>query len=149
MVSPTEVAGVPLGIAADEAERRLRQTLGVPVRQRLQDCDGQSSGQALTWKALRVFLTDGGDGGPVVLSGWLVDAGANAKTIGLPYDTAVGDSARDVLARAPASTGETSTEGPYAGTFVVTTDEAPGLLWLAASEDGFVDEASFAAPWCD
>lgn len=139
---------MPLGTAADEAEKRLRQLLGVPVTESLPGCNGET-GRRLTWKSLTAFLSDGGDGGPVELSGWLVEAGENGRSIVLPYGTAVGDAAREVLGKVPSSTGEELEEGPYAGNFVVTTEEAVELLWLSPNRNGTVDEAVFRAVTCD
>ena len=147
-VTTDEVAGVPLGTAADEAERRLREVLGTPATEPLPGCYGES-GRRLTWRALTAFLSDGADGGAVELSGWEVVSGAGAAAIELPYDTAVGDAVREVLARVPSSTGRVLEEGPEAGTYAVTTENADGLFWLSPDEDGVVVEASFRAESCD
>lgn len=147
-MSPTDVAGVRLGTAADEAEVQLREVLGVPVVQDLPGCNGES-GRSLTWQALTASLGDGADGGPVELSGWLVTEGTGAGDVLLPYDTTVGDSAAGVLASLPGATGEIAAEGPYAESFLITTEEAVGLLWLSPTRDGNVVEASFGAQTCD
>lgn len=147
-VDTKSVAGVRLGTEANDAERRLRQALGLPVSAELPDCNGEI-GRTLTWKSLTAYLSDSGNGGTVRLSGWSVEAGPTAKDIALPYDTAVGEAMREVLSKVPAATGLALEEGPYAGRFAVTTERAPGLLWLSSNQRGQVTAAAFQAVSCD
>lgn len=147
-VSPANVAGVRIGAPADEAAQRLTRMLGRPATQALPGCHGES-GRSLTWGALTAYLSDGADGGPVVLRGWVVTSGPNSQRIALPYETAVGQRTDEVMSRVPAAEGAAVTEGPYAESFVVTTPEAPSLLWRADEEGGVVDEAAYEAEVCD
>lgn len=147
-VSTTDVAGVPIGTSGDEAERRLREALGRPQAQELPGCYGES-GRSLTWGALTAYLSDGAEGGAVVLRGWTVTAGPNSQEMALPYETAVGQTTDEVMSRVPAAEGEAMTEGPYAGLFGVRTSRAPGLLWLADAAGGVVDEVAYEAEVCD
>lgn len=147
-MSATSVAGVAVGTPADEAERQLVAELGPPAADALPGCFGEA-GRALTWDALTVFLSDGGGGGPVVLRGWTVGSGPGGERLALPYGTAVGQSTDEVVARVPAAAGAVREEGPYTGSFLVTSEEAPGLLWAAAREGAAVDEMSFEPEVCD
>ena len=122
--------------------------LGVPESEELPGCYGES-GRSLRWSALTAFLSDSGDGGPVTLTGWTVHDAATEQNIVLPYKTAIGDTVHEVLATVPGSIGQVSDEGPYTGTFVIRTAEAPGLIWLSPKRDGNVVEASFEAEECD
>lgn len=147
-VSPTDVAGVRVGTAAEETEQQLTKALGRPVVEPLPGCFSET-GKSLTWDALTAYLSDGGDGGPVVLSGWTVVSGPNSQRVTLPYGTAVGQRSTEVMSKVPAAEGEVVTEGPYAESFLVTTPKAPGLLWRADAEGAVVDEAAYEPEVCD
>jgi hypothetical protein len=147
-VSSTDVAGVPVGTAGDEAERRLTEALGRPAAQALPGCYGES-GRSLTWGALTAYLSDGAEGGAVILRGWTVTSGPNSQHIALPYETAVGQTTDEVMSRVPQAEGAAMTEGPYAESFLVTTPRARGLLWRANAEGGVIDEAAYEAEVCD
>jgi hypothetical protein len=147
-VSSTDVAGVPVGTAGDEAERKLTEALGPPVAEALPGCYGES-GRSLTWGALTAYLSDGAEGGAAVLRGWVVTSGPNSQRIALPYETAVGQTTDEVMSRVPAAEGEAVTEGPYAESFLVTTPRSSGLLWRADAKGGLVDEVAYEAEVCD
>lgn len=147
-VSATEVAGVPIGTPADDAEQRLTKALGRPVKEALPGCYGET-GSSLTWGSLIAFVSDGAERGDVVLRGWVVTAGPNSQRIVLPYDTAVGQTTGEVMSRVPAAEGTDVMEGPYAESFLVTTPETPNLLWRANAEGGVVDVAAYKAEGCD
>lgn len=147
-ISSTDVAGVPIGTAGDEAERRLTEALGRPAAEALPGCYGES-GRSLTWGALTAYLSDGAEGGAVVLRGWRVTSGPNSQRIALPYETTVGQTTDEVMSRVPAAEGGAMTEGPYAESFLVTTPRARGLLWRANAEGGVVDEVAYEAEVCD
>lgn len=137
-----------VGTPAEEAEQQLTSALGRPVVEALPGCFGET-GTSLTWDALTAYLSDGGDGGPVVLSGWTVVTGPNSQRIALPYGTAVGQRTAQVMSKVPAADGEVMTEGPYAESFLITTPRAVGLLWRADAEGAVVDEAAYEAEVCD
>lgn len=137
-----------VGTPADEAEHQLTEALGRPVSEALPGCFGES-GRSLTWGALTAYLSDGGEGGPVVLSGWTVVSGPNSQQFELPFETAVGQRTDEVMNKVPAAEGAIVAEGPYAEAFLVTTPKAVGLLWRADAEGAVVDEASYEAEVCD
>ncbi len=148
-LSTQAVAGVPLGTAAADAERRLREELGEPTRADASPgCNGET-GRTLAWEQLSVFLVDD-DGQDPVLSGWSAGPGGRFA-YRLPFGTRLGETAAATERRVPRSAGALLEEGPYAGSYVVRTREHPDLLWTAAgdTEQDLVDEVSFAAPTCD
>jgi len=147
-VSTTAVAGVPLGTAADEAERRLTSTLGKPVTDPLPGCYGET-GRSLTWGRLTAYLSDGAEAGEVVLRGWAVTSVATGPDVKLPFETAVGDSVAEVRAKVPSSIGETATEGEFAGSYLIRTPRAPSLFWKAPSPTGLVTDVDYMAEGCD
>lgn len=149
-LSSASVAGVPLGTEAAEAERRLAAALGPPTSsdEEPSDCNGDRGGH-LAWDGLTVFLLRE-DASGLVLSGWSARASAGYD-YRLPFDTALGESAAETQRKVPGSSGTLVGEGPYPESYVVTTPEEPGLLWLA---DGsrvldLIDEVTFEASTCD
>lgn len=148
-VNTTSVAGVRIGTPAAEAERRLRAALGKPMKTPLPGCYGET-GHYLSWDALTVFLSDLASG-PVLLTGWDVDAGPSRWRWRLPYDVDVGDGMRTALRNVPDAEGAVPTEGGSTGSFVVHTSRAPGLTWTSttADEDGRVASVNYMGEGCD
>lgn len=101
------------------------------------------------WDGLTVLLTTDVDG-VLVLSGWSAQAGAGFD-YRLPFGTAIGESAAETRRKVPGSSGVLREEGPYAESYLVTTPEEPGLLWLAdgPQADDLIDEVAFEASTCD
>ena len=149
-LSSSTVADVPLGTDAAEAERRLVALLGPPTSsdEELSDCNGDRSGH-LAWDGLTVFLLSQ-DARGLVLSGWSARAGAGFD-YRLPFGTLLGKSGAETQRKVPRSSGVLLEEGPYAESYVVTTPEEPGLVWLTDGPhaDDLIDEVSFQAPTCD
>ncbi len=133
-----------------EAERRLRAALGKPTEtEPLPGCYGES-GRHLRWDTLTVFLSDSASG-PVLLTGWTVGSGASRQRWRMPYDVAVGDRVREVLADVPRAEGAVPEEGENTLFFVVRTPDAPGLTWTSttADDNGRVADVSYQAEGCD
>jgi hypothetical protein len=147
-VSLSAVADVAMGTAARTADRRLTERIGVPVRRELSGCNGER-GHTLTWGRLVAYISDGGEGGAVVLRGWEVTAAATGPRVELPYRTAVGQATAEIRARVPEAQAETFTEGPYAGSYVITTPQAPSLFWAADAPKESVSRASYRSEVCD
>ena len=149
-LSSSAVADVPLGTEAADAERQLVASLGPPTSsdEELSDCNGDRSGH-LAWDGLTVFLLSE-DARGLVLSGWSAQASAGFE-YQLPFDTQLGESAAETQRKVAGSSGALSEEGPYAESYVVTTPDEPGLVWLTdgPQADDLIDEVSFQAPTCD
>lgn len=143
------MAGVRIGTLGAEAERRLRARLGRPTKTPLPGCYGET-GHYLSWGTLTVYLSDWGSG-PVLLTGWTVEAGASRVRWRLPYDVAAGDSVRKVLTNVPDAKGGVPAEGENTMFFVVRTSRAPGLTWTSttADENGRVAAVDFKGEGCD
>ena len=147
-VSVRAVDGVPMGTPADDAERRLRHSLGDADSDPLPGCEGES-GRRLTWGSFSVILSGEGTG-PVALRGWSLRSGISRVRYRLPFDVVPGDAIRDVLSRVPAAAGVVG-EGETDGRYVVHTDRAPGLLWISDDKGraGTVEEIPFNDSGCD
>lgn len=147
-VSVTAVDGVPMGTPADDAERRLRRSLGDADSHELPGCDGET-GRRLTWGAFTVVLSNEGKG-PVVLRGWSLRPGVSRVSYVLPYDVQPGDAIRDVPKRVPGGVGSDG-EGPTEGRYGVHTDRVPHLLWTSDDKGraGKVEEVSYRDFGCD
>lgn len=143
VLSSTQVAGVRIGTAAPEAERRLRRTLGVPV-EHVSTCDGNTYHRTLTWGTLTaVFSRES-------LQGWEVVRGVSRLHYELPYDGELGLPVRELLRRLPDGKGLPG-EGPSDGQYIVTS-ASTGTIWSARGRDdrGRVETASFeGVPYCD
>ena len=148
-VSASAVDGVPMGTPADEAERRLRHSLGDADVQDLTGCNG-GSGRRLIWGTFQVVLSDKA-GERVQLHGWSLRPGVSRVSYALPYDVQPGDAMQDVLERVPGAAGVPG-EGAYDERyFIVHTDRTPDLLWRSDEKgrSGAVEEISFRDPSCD
>jgi hypothetical protein len=146
-LSVTAVDGVPMGTPADEAERRLRASLGDADSDELPGCDGET-GRRLSWGVFSVVLSNGGNGA-VVLRGWTLRHGVSRVTYALPYDVQPGDAMRDALTRVPAAV-RVDGEGSTAERTVIHTDQSPDLLWISdPAGNGDVETISFRDPSCD
>ena len=132
-----------------EAERRLREAIGQPTQAKeLPACNGET-GRFLIWEQLTVFVV-GESGRDPVLTGWTAEP-SKRFDYQLPFGTRLGESAAATQRRVPRSSGSVAEEGPLTGTYVVTTPERPGLLWIAkgpGAQDPVV-EVSFQALACD
>ncbi|MDT7571705.1 MAG: hypothetical protein QOE05_1879 [Actinomycetota bacterium] len=148
VLSVDAVDGVRMGTPADEAERRLRQSLGDANAEDVSGCDGEKA-KRLTWGSFSVKLTNEGKG-PMVLRGWTLRAGVSRVSYRTPYDVQPGDPVRDALARVPGAQGVIG-EGPTDGRYVVHTDRSPELLWISDEKGraGTVEEITFHDPSCD
>jgi hypothetical protein len=148
MVSFTAVDGVRVGTPADEAERRLRQSLGDADSHDLPGCNGES-GRRLTWGSFDVVLSNDGKGPPVLL-GWALRRGVSRVSYRLPYDIQPGDAVRDAMTRVPGAVGVAG-EGETEGRYVISTDRRPDVLWISDQKGrtGKVEEVTFRDPSCD
>lgn len=150
-MTTTQVAGVRMGTDAGAAERALRARLGPPRREPIPECTGEK-GWLLSWDTLQVILSDGADGGPVTLYGWSVDAGRSRFRYALPYDVALGTPTRRAVRTIPGGTGMAAEEGPYAGSYLVRTPRADGLLWISIEtphDRGVIDYVAYRSATCD
>lgn len=148
-MSGDSVAGVAIETAGGEAERRLQDALGRPSQaDALPACNGET-GRLLVWEQLRVFIVAEGGADPV-LSGWSAEA-SQRFDYRLPYGTRLGESAAATQRRVPRSSGSLAEEGPLTGSYVVTTSERSGLLWIAqgSTADDPIADVSFEALACD
>jgi hypothetical protein len=133
VLSDKEVAGVAIGTAASEAERRLRAVLGAPTYADDEPgCNGEK-GRHLIWGeggGLVVWMLDEGGAG-AALSGWAASK-LRRFDYRFPYSTRLGESAAETMRRVPRAKGMALAEGEFAGRYIVTTPERPGLVWRAA-----------------
>lgn len=115
----------------------------------LPGCYGET-GHDLSWDTLTVYLSDSASG-PVLLTGWNVEAGPSRLDLRLPYDVAAGDSVRKALTNVPDARGGVPEEGGNTMFFVVRTDRAPGLTWTSttADENGRVAQVNYKGEGCD
>jgi hypothetical protein len=139
VVSTQAVDGVVLGTAADEAERRLRHSLGDADTQTPTGCEGES-GRWLTWGTFRVFL---GGKGTATLQGWTLQHGLSRVFYALPYDVQPGDVIRDAMRRVPGAAGQTKEHG-----YEFRTDRAPELSWASVDAAGDVETIAYRVPDC-
>jgi hypothetical protein len=146
-VSVSAVGGVRIGTAADESERRLRQSLGDADVRDVPSCAGEAV-RRLGWGSFSVIVTNTSDSS--VLRGWSLRFGVSRVFYRLPYDVQPGDRMAEVLTRVPGAVGGTS-EGPAGRRYAVHTDRSPGLQWFAGETGraGTVQAISFRDPGCD
>ncbi len=97
-----------------------------------------------------MFLSDSASG-PVLLTGWGVEAGPSRWRLRLPYDVAPGDSVRKALTNVPDAEGGVPEEGGSTGSFGVYTSRAPGLTWTSTTADknGLVAYVGYKGEGCD
>ncbi len=151
MLSDKEVAGVALGTAATEAERRLRDALGAPTHADNEPgCNGEK-GRQLIWGEgeLVVYMLAEGRAG-AALSGWSASR-TQRFDYRFPFGTQLGESAAATMRRVPGSTGELVQEADYAGSYIVYRPKKPGLVWVAmgGSRRHPIAEVAYNPVGCD
>jgi hypothetical protein len=150
-LSDETVAGVAMGTAATEAERRLQASLGRPTYADDEPgCNGEK-GRQLIWgegELVVYMLAEGGAG--AALSGWSASR-TQRFDYRFPYGTRLGESAAAIERRVPGATGRAMTEGDYAESYVVETPNRPGLVWRAkgASARAPIFEVAYNPVGCD
>lgn len=140
-----------MGTAAAAAERALRAKLGPPRAEQIPECTGEK-GRLLHWDTLEVILSDGADGGAVTLFGWSVKPGKSRYTYALPYDVDLGTPTRQAVRAIPGGTGMAAEEGPYSGSYLVSTPRVEQLFWLSGetpNDRGVIDYIAYRSATCD
>jgi hypothetical protein len=137
VLTATSAAGVKVGGPGADAEAALRRILGPPTQ--IRDVGGCSlaspatdSRRLVTWGGLTLVLGSSGTSrGQLV--GWTVGQGQLSSLVRLPYKVTPSTAVRDAVRQIPGARAEWN---DVFGMYMITTPQAPAMLWSGDHEDG-------------